>query len=159
MSGALCLYSCMRGRRKQLFGSSMCFSATWLGSEPAFSFWDPDIIIISVFAKEVPAYLSAEDSPRVLPRNPACPGLPVFWKPRQGRELGRTMLAPCFIPSLCISLSWESSSQTPAEVGRQSALRTFHPLPVEVPVLTPSWSFTLRSIWHHHEISLNGRRD
>ena len=69
MSGVLCLYSCMRGRHKQLFGSSMCFSATWLGSEPAFSFWDPDIIIISVFAKEVPIYLSVEDSPE------SCPGI------------------------------------------------------------------------------------
>lgn len=127
MSGALCLYSCMRGRHKQLFGSSMCFSATWLGSEPAFSFWDPNIIIISVFAKEVPFHFSVEDSPGVLPRSPACTRLPVFWKPRQGRELGLTTLAPCFIPSLSVSLSQESSSQTPAEAGRAVTLENLPP--------------------------------
>lgn len=122
MSGALYPHSCMRGRHKQLFVSSMCFSAMWLGSEPPFSFWDPNIIIISVFAKEV--HFSVEDSPRLLPRNPACARLPLFWKPRQGRELGLTILAPCFIPSLSISMSLESNSQTPCRGGQGSHLAT-----------------------------------
>lgn len=41
MSGALwaCIHIGEAGT-KQLFGSSMCFSVMWLGSEPAFSFWD-----------------------------------------------------------------------------------------------------------------------
>ena len=78
----------------------MCFSAMWLGSEPPFSFWDPNIIIISVFAKEV--HFSVEDSPRLLPRNPACARLPLFWKPRQGRELATQLWEPGG-PAVCLA--------------------------------------------------------
>lgn len=118
------------------------------------------ISLLSVF---LPRRFTSASLWRTLPES--CPGilpvrLPVFWKPRQGRELGLTILAPCFIPSLSVSVSPESNSQTPAEgagqspgyIGGQRGSRTFHQLPVEVPVLIPSCSFTLRSIWHHHEI-------
>lgn len=118
------------------------------------------ISLLSVF---LPRRFTSASLWRTLPES--CPGilpvrLPVFWKPRQGRELGLTILAPCFIPSLSVSVSPESNSQTPAEgagqspgyIGGQRGSRTFHQPPVEVPVLIPSCSFTLRSIWHHHEI-------
>lgn len=59
------------GGTKQLFGSSMCFSVMWLGSEPAFSFWDPNVIVISLFAEDAHFYFSVEDSPGVLPE-PGC---------------------------------------------------------------------------------------
>lgn len=135
MSGALYLHSCMRGRHKQLFGSSMCFSAMWLGSEPAFSFWDLNIIIISAFAKEV--HFSVEDSPR------SCPGiLPVPGCLCSGsRSREGSWISPFWLlvsspasPSQCL---WKVTLRPPAEgvgavtwlhSGGQRGLRTFHQL-------------------------------
>lgn len=83
----------------------MCFSAVWLSSEPALSFWDPNIVIISVFVKEVHFYFSVEDSPRVLPRNPACQAACVL-EAEAGKGAGSDHFGSLFHPQpLCLSVS------------------------------------------------------